>query len=111
MTTTTLDTVLIEELRELIADEIGCDISLIEPEVDLMETLTVDSLERLALIAAIEDRYDVNFPDDEVVELRTLTDIEVALLRAFESAPSDEGRSVVGWMPGVQPSETKGAVR
>ncbi len=63
---------LLSEWTQLDAAEIGLD-------DDAEEVLAIDSLYHLALVAAVEERFDVRFPDEKLSELRTLRHVLQAL--------------------------------
>ncbi len=61
-----------EELRAVLTEMSRRDVSGIGIEDDLVRTFGLDSLAGLALLAAVEKRFDVRFPDDRLGEFRTL---------------------------------------
>ena len=61
-----------EELRAVLTEMSRRDVSGVGLEDDLVRTLGLDSLAGLALLAAVEKRFDVRFPDDRLGEFRTL---------------------------------------
>lgn len=46
--------------------------------------LGVDSLRMLQIILDIEEAFGVSFPDNEIVDFRTASDIEKNILEKFE---------------------------
>ncbi len=60
------------ELRSAIAAYSKRDVSHLSLDDDLVEVLNIDSLNGLELLAAVEERFDVTFPDEQISELRTL---------------------------------------
>jgi acyl carrier protein len=61
-----------EEVRRLLTDVSGRDASTLEAESDLVNELGLDSLAGLRVLAAVEKRFDVRFPDARLGEFRTL---------------------------------------
>ncbi len=61
-----------KDLRTLLAEVSGQDTSIVGPDDDLTHTLGLDSLAGLRLLAAVEKRFGVRFPDDRLGEIRTL---------------------------------------
>ncbi len=61
-----------KDLRTLLAEMSGQDTSRVGPDDDLVHKLGLDSLARLRLLAAVEKRFGVRFPDDHLGEIRTL---------------------------------------
>ena len=60
------------ELRALLSKFSDCDLSAVELETDLVHELGLDSLAGLRMLAAVEKRFNVRFPDEKLSELRTL---------------------------------------
>lgn len=61
------------------------------PDDDLVEALQLDSLTRLTLIVAIEDRFRVALPDDELARVRTLAELSRLVARLQQGACQHEG--------------------
>ena len=59
-------------LRALLADLSKRDTAPISLDEDLLEALDLDSLGALRMLAAVEKRFGVRFPDGELSQLRTL---------------------------------------
>ena len=60
------------DLRLLVTRTTGKDAAAVAGDDDLVRELGLDSLAVLALLAAVERRFDVRFPDDELGGIRTL---------------------------------------
>jgi acyl carrier protein len=65
----------IQKLRALVGEVAGQDISELEINHDLADFLGMDSLEILELLLAVENNFDVQFPDDALSKLKTLQDL------------------------------------
>jgi acyl carrier protein len=74
------------ELRAVVAEVSNRDVSKLDLGDDLVEALDLDSLAGLRLLAAVEQRFGVRFPDDQLSDLRTFR----RLLDALEAAPKEE---------------------
>ncbi|MCP4258743.1 MAG: acyl carrier protein [Planctomycetes bacterium] len=61
-----------EALRDLLATISTTDVSSLGLDEDLVRELGLDSLAGLRLLAAVEKRFDVHFPDDRLGEFRTM---------------------------------------
>lgn len=91
------------ELRAILAEGCRRDLSQIGDDADLVRELGLDSLAMLRLLAEVEMRLDVRFPDSELSRLRTLRQFAAAirseggdLLPGDSSGPSTvlpEGRT------------------
>lgn len=64
-----------EELKEIMIDTLGCDDEKITMEASLAEDLNIDSLDAVELVMAIEEKYGVKIPDEELGNLQTVSDI------------------------------------
>lgn len=72
-------------VRALLAELTQHDPAEIGLDDDAEEILALDSLSRLLLVAAIEERFDVRFPDEKLSELRTMRQV----LEALDEAQSE----------------------
>ncbi len=59
-------------LRRLLAELLQKDTDQLKLDEDLLMALDLDSLAALRMLAAVEKRFNVRFPDDQLSELRTL---------------------------------------
>lgn len=60
------------QLRILIEQETGRDLSPFNLDDDLFAELALDSLEGLELLAKIEKKFDIIIPNEEIADARTL---------------------------------------
>jgi acyl carrier protein len=91
------------ELRGILAECCRRDLSQVGDDADLVRELGLDSLAMLRLLAEVEMRLEVRFPDSELTRLRTLRQFAAAirsgggdLLPGDSSGPSTalpEGRT------------------
>jgi acyl carrier protein len=61
-----------QRLRTVLAEVSHKDLSGTGPDDDLVRVLGLDSLAALRLLAAVEKRFGVRFPDNRLGEFRTL---------------------------------------
>ena len=69
-------------VRQLIGQISGHEVWQLAPDDDMVQALSVDSLQGLQILAAVEKRFDVRLPDQELITLRTLRRIADAVERA-----------------------------
>lgn len=74
----------LDKLRGLVGEVTGRDASKIAMDDDLVEHLALDSLAALRLLALVEKRFDVRFPDKRLAEMRTLRAITEVVERHEE---------------------------
>jgi acyl carrier protein len=61
-----------QALRALLTEISGKDLGGTGLDEDLVRELGLDSLAALRMLAAVEKRFEVRFPDDRLTEFRTL---------------------------------------
>jgi acyl carrier protein len=64
-----------KELQELSAEILGIDPEQIQMDKSFQRDLAADSLDLVELIAAIEDKYDVELPDSELENMKVIGDL------------------------------------
>jgi acyl carrier protein len=64
-----------KELQELSAEILGIDPDQVQMDKSFQRDLAADSLDLVELIAAIEDKYDVELPDDELEKMKVISDL------------------------------------
>ena len=63
------------ELQELAAEILGVEPEQVQLNVSFARDLAADSLDLVELIAAIEDKYDVELPDEELEKMKVIADL------------------------------------
>jgi len=61
-----------QEVKELIADIIEMDPNEIDPNAHLVEDLGMDSMMALEILAALEKRYKIKLPEEELPKITTV---------------------------------------
>ena len=64
-----------KELQELAAEILGVDPEQVQMDVSFARDLAADSLDLVELIAAVEDRYDVELPEEELEHMKNVGDL------------------------------------
>jgi acyl carrier protein len=64
-----------KELQDLAAEILGIDPDQIQMDKSFQRDLAADSLDLVELIAAIEDKYDVELPDEELERMKVIGDL------------------------------------
>jgi acyl carrier protein len=62
-----------EALKEHLVGR-GVDAEKITPEADLQKDLGLDSLDTVEMTVGLEDRFDIEIPDEELEDVVTLND-------------------------------------
>ncbi len=76
------------ELQELAAEILGVDPDEVQMEKSFQKDLAADSLDLVELIAAIEDHFDVELPEEELEKMNRISDLWV-YLEAHTGAPKE----------------------
>lgn len=63
---------ILSRLENILMDELGIDRENIKPESNIYDDLGADSLDQVELIMAIEEEWDIEIPDAEADELKTV---------------------------------------
>ena len=63
------------DLQELAAEILGVEPDRVQAGVSFARDLAADSLDLVELIAAIEDKYDVELPDEELEKMKVIADL------------------------------------
>jgi acyl carrier protein len=63
------------ELQELAAEILGVEPEQVQMNVSFARDLAADSLDLVELIAAVEDKYDVELPEEELNEMKNVGDL------------------------------------
>jgi acyl carrier protein len=79
MTETVARDSILNTVTELAATEFGRPADELGPELDLGTVQGADSVKVLRVIAKIERIYDIELEDEQVFELKTLSDVTAAI--------------------------------
>lgn len=63
-----------EKVKEITAEQLDIDESLITMEASFINDLEADSLTLVQLMMALEEEFDVEIPDEEADEISTVGD-------------------------------------
>ncbi len=65
---------MLEKLKEIIKEHTGSDIDITEDTV-LLTDLGMSSFDLVQLVCAVEDEFDVEIPDKEIKNFKTVGDV------------------------------------
>lgn len=73
-----------EEVREIIADILGISAENLLCEAEMEDVEGWDSMRNVMILSALEDKYDIMFPEDDVFDLVSVNAFaeEIAKLKA-----------------------------
>lgn len=67
---------LTEQIRDLVAEQLGVDRADVVPAANILDDLGADSLDVVEMVMAIEEKFDVEVPDEAMEGMRTIGDVE-----------------------------------
>lgn len=75
-----------ERTTRVIATQYGFSAFNIKPELQLVEDLEGDSLDRVELVMALEDEFGIVIPDDDWDKLKTVADVHALVAKFVKEA-------------------------
>jgi acyl carrier protein len=76
-----------DALREIMAARLGLTAEQIVPEARLVEDLGLDSLDAVELAIAVERKFDIEVPEEELAKLKTVADMLALVENRTREAP------------------------
>jgi acyl carrier protein len=74
------------KVRNILAEQLGVDLGEVTPDARILDDLGADSLDVVEMVMSIEEAFDIEVPDEDVEELRTVADVERYVTRAMGEA-------------------------
>lgn len=63
------------KIVDIIANQLGVEKDIITPEANVVDDLGADSLDVVELVMALEEAFDLEIPDEDAENIRTVKDI------------------------------------
>ena len=63
-----------DKVKQIIVDQLGVEPSEVTPTASFVDDLGADSLDRVELVMALEESFDVEIPDEEAEKISTVQD-------------------------------------
>jgi acyl carrier protein len=63
-----------EDIKRIVVEKLQVDEKQVTPEASFMEDLGADSLDTVELVMDLEERFNIEIPDDAAEKLRTVQD-------------------------------------
>jgi acyl carrier protein len=70
-----------DEVRDIIASKLSVDPDSIKPESSFIDDLGADSLDLADLVMAIEERFQIDFGNEDTDQFKTVGDVTSAIER------------------------------
>ena len=65
----------LEKIKVILAEQFDVEEDSIKNDTDLQDDLGADSLDVVDLLMSIEDEFEIEIPDDEIENIRTVGDL------------------------------------
>ncbi len=69
----------LEKVKEIIAEQLGVDVSEVSEEKSLVDDLGADSLDIVDLVMNFEDEFGVKISDQDLSKIKTVKDVVEAI--------------------------------
>ena len=70
---------MLEEVKEIIAETLGADTGTITEETSFKDDLGADSLDLFELVMALEEKYEVEIPTEDLEKITTVGEVKAYL--------------------------------
>lgn len=64
----------LERLKKIVVEQLGVDEEQITPEASISDDLGADSLDRVELVMAIEQEFNIEISDEDAEKIETIQD-------------------------------------
>ena len=65
----------LEKVKVILAEQFDVDENSLENDTDLQDDLGADSLDVVDLLMSIEDEFEIEIPDEEIENIRTVGEL------------------------------------
>jgi len=66
---------LLDDIKEVVVEQLGVSAEEVKEDAKFVEDLGADSLDVVELVMALEEKFDIEIPDDEAEKIRTVKDV------------------------------------
>jgi acyl carrier protein len=66
---------LLEDVKEVVVEQLNVNPDEIKEDSKFVEDLGADSLDVVELVMALEEKFDIEIPDDEAEKIQTVQDV------------------------------------
>ena len=72
-----------ERILEIIAEQVNRSVDELDPSMEFIDDLNMDSIELVELIMSVEDEFDIEIDEDRLEKVRSIGDV-LDLLEEFD---------------------------
>ncbi len=65
---------LLDDVKEVVVEQLDCDAAEIKEDSKFIEDLGADSLDVVELVMALEEKFDIEIPDEDAEKILTVAD-------------------------------------
>lgn len=66
---------MLEQIKQLLADELRIPIEKITDDAAIIEDLGADSLDVVEMLMSLEETFSITVPDEDVIQLKTVRSV------------------------------------
>ncbi|PHR59422.1 MAG: acyl carrier protein [Arcobacter sp.] len=66
---------LLEDIKEVVVEQLSVSVDEVKEDAKFVEDLGADSLDVVELVMALEEKFDIEIPDDEAEKIQTVKDV------------------------------------
>ena len=66
---------MLDKIKTIVAEQLGVDESQVTEDASFIDDLGADSLDTVELIMAFEEAFDVEIPDEDAQNIKTVKDV------------------------------------
>ena len=68
---------LLEDIKEVVVEQLSVSADEVKDDAKFVEDLGADSLDVVELVMALEEKFDIEIPDDEAEKIQTVADVVI----------------------------------
>jgi len=65
----------LDDIKEVVVEQLSVNADEVKEDSKFVEDLGADSLDVVELVMALEEKFDIEIPDDEAEKIRTVRDV------------------------------------
>ncbi len=64
-----------DEVKEVLVDSLSCDENAVTMDAVIIDDLGADSLDIVELSLALEEKFDITIPEEDLANIKTVADV------------------------------------
>ena len=64
-----------EKVKDILVDQLDVEVGVVTMEASIADDLGADSLDVVDLVMSLEDEFDIEIPDEEIENIKTVGDV------------------------------------